>query len=41
MIYKEGDKATKLLQYDEVEIPVDITHYVEAIEDSLCIITQG
>jgi quercetin dioxygenase-like cupin family protein len=41
VIYKEGDKETKLLQYDEVEIPVEITHSVEAIEDSLCILTQG
>lgn len=41
VIYKEGDKETKLLQYDEVEIPVEITHPVEAIEDSLCILTQG
>lgn len=41
VIYKEGDKETQLWQYDEVEIPVDITHSVGAIEDSLCILTQG
>jgi hypothetical protein len=29
------------MQYDEVEIPIGITHTVEAIEDSLCILTQG
>lgn len=39
--YKEEDRVVKLLQYDEVEIPIEIRHSVEAIEDSLCILTQG
>ena len=41
VIYKKGNKEIKLLQYDEVEIPIEIIHSVEAIEDSLCILTQG
>jgi quercetin dioxygenase-like cupin family protein len=41
VIYKEGDKIVTLQQYDEVEIPVEIIHSVEAIEDSLCILSQG
>lgn len=41
VIYHEGNKVVELKQYDEVEIPVDITHAVEAIEDSLCFLTQG
>jgi quercetin dioxygenase-like cupin family protein len=39
--YKEANRVVKLMQYDEVEIPIGITHSVEAIEDSLCILTQG
>lgn len=41
VIYKEENRIVTLMQYDEVEIPVEITHSVEAIEDSLCILSQG
>lgn len=41
VIYKEGDKVLNLMQYDEVDIPIEIIHSVEAIEDSLCLLTQG
>lgn len=41
VIYKEESRVVELRQYDEVEIPVEITHSVEALEDSLCILTQG
>lgn len=41
VIYKEVDRIVKLMQYDEVDIPVEITHSVEASEDSLCILSQG
>lgn len=41
VIYKEENRIVELMQYDEVEIPIEITHSVEAIEDSLCILTQG
>ena len=41
VIYKQGDEVTSLSQYEEQEIPVDILHSVEAIEDSLCLLTQG
>ena len=41
VIYKEGDKKVNLFQFDEVEIPIEIIHSVEAIEDSLCLLTQG
>lgn len=41
VIYKEESRKVELMKYDEVEIPVEITHSVEAIEDSLCILTQG
>ena len=39
--YVEGNKVTNIAQYDEVDIPVEISHSVEASEDSLCILTQG
>ena len=41
VIYNEGERIVQLGQYDEVEIPVEITHTVEAVEDSLCLLTQG
>ncbi len=41
VLYKEEHRIVKLMQYDEVDIPIDITHSVEAIEDSLCMLTQG
>jgi quercetin dioxygenase-like cupin family protein len=41
VVYKENDKIKELSQYDEVEIPVNIIHSVEAKEDSLCLLTQG
>lgn len=41
VIYNEQNRVVKLFQYDEVEIPIDVTHSVQAIEDSLCLLTQG
>lgn len=41
VIYKEGNQQTVLDQYDEIDIPVQVTHSVEAKEDSLCLLTQG
>ncbi len=41
VIYSEENRKVKLMQYDEVEIPIEITHTVEALVDSLCILTQG
>jgi ribosomal protein L21 len=37
----EEGKTIELDQYDETEIPVEVTHSVEAKEDSLCLLTQG
>lgn len=39
--YQINNESTILLQYDQVEIPVGIIHSVEALEDSLCLLTQG
>jgi quercetin dioxygenase-like cupin family protein len=41
VIYKEENRVVELMKYDEVGIPIEIIHSVEAIQDSLCILTQG
>lgn len=41
VIYNQQGTATELQQYDEIEIPVNVIHFVVAKEDSLCILTQG
>lgn len=40
VIYKEENRVVELMKYDEVDIPVEITHSVKAIENSLCILIQ-
>lgn len=41
VIYRENDREVRLEQFDEVNIPVNTTHSVEALQDSLCLLTQG
>ncbi len=41
VIYKESAREVKLNIFDEVEISVHTKHSVEAIENSLCLLTQG
>jgi quercetin dioxygenase-like cupin family protein len=41
VIYKQHEKETELQKFDEVEIPVNTIHSVEATEDSICLLTQG
>lgn len=41
VVYQEQDRKVTLNQYDQVDIPVEETHWVEALEDSLCLLTQG
>ena len=38
--YIEVDKKILLKQYDEFEIPADVTHYLVAEDNSLCLLTQ-
>lgn len=40
VVYSEEDKDIKLEQYDEYEIPVEVTHSVKANSDSICLLTQ-
>lgn len=41
VMYKNMDMERFLHQYDEHIIPADEIHFVEAIEDSLCMLIQG
>ena len=41
VIYKQHETETELQKFDEVEIPVNTIHSVEAKEDSICLLTQG
>jgi len=41
LFYRECERNIKLETFDEIDIPVNVSHSVEAIEDSLCILTQG
>jgi quercetin dioxygenase-like cupin family protein len=39
--YREGEKLVLLEQYDEISIPVNVLHSVEALKGSICLLTQG
>jgi len=41
VVYKQHEKETELQKFDEIEIPVNMIHSVEAKEDSICLLTQG
>ena len=41
VIYRQHEKESELQKFDEIEIPVNTIHSVEAREDSLCLLTQG
>lgn len=41
VIYREAAREVSLERYGEVGIPVEVTHGVEALEDSICLLTQG
>ena len=41
VVYREADREIRLDQYQEVDIPVEVMQGVEALEDSLCLLTQG
>ena len=41
VMYKNNDIERFLHQYDEHVIPAEEIHFVEAVEDSLCMLIQG
>lgn len=40
VIYSEKEANSVLQQYEEYEIPINTTHFLEANEDSICLLTQ-
>jgi len=41
VVYEQGADRTELRLFDEQEIPMHVPHAVEALEDSLCLLSQG
>ncbi|MFP8487870.1 hypothetical protein ACKGJO_02135 [Gracilimonas sp. Q87] len=41
VIYHQSKKDERLEQFDEIDIPAEISHSVAALEDSLVLLTQG
>ena len=41
IIYKEESRSVTLHALEDIEIPVEVLHSVDALEDSLCLLTQG
>lgn len=41
VLYEQGHERTELSLFDEQEIPLHVPHAVEALEDSLCLLSQG
>ncbi|AFD05924.1 cupin domain-containing protein [Solitalea canadensis] len=41
VVYTEGEKKIPLSVYEHTDIPLGIPHTVEALEDSVCFLTQG
>lgn len=41
VIYHQPKKDIRLKQFDEIDIPAEMSHSVAALEDSLVLLTQG
>ena len=41
LMYHMDKKDIRLKQYDEIDIPANVTHSVAALKDSLMLLTQG
>jgi quercetin dioxygenase-like cupin family protein len=41
VIYRQGESNIELGKFDDLDIPIDIVHSLEAEEDSICILIQG
>lgn len=41
VIYKQGELSKTISTQEQTEIPVEVTHSVEALEDSMCLLIQG
>jgi quercetin dioxygenase-like cupin family protein len=40
VIYRTGEEETVISKFDELDIPVNVPHAVEALEDSVCLLIQ-
>lgn len=41
VLYREADREVTAETFDEILIPIETIHNVQALEDSLCLLTQG
>ena len=41
IMYHQGKKDYRLKQYDEREIPANVSHSMSALDDSMVLLTQG
>ncbi|MCO5948590.1 hypothetical protein [Mucilaginibacter flavidus] len=41
VIYKEAGRTVTMNKYEDVDIPINVTHSVEAVEDSICFLIKG
>jgi quercetin dioxygenase-like cupin family protein len=41
IIYRQGEKSLTLSALEDTDIPLNVVHSVEALEDSLCLLIQG
>lgn len=41
VIYKEAGRIVTMNKFDDVDIPIDVMHSVEAVEDSICFLIKG
>lgn len=41
VVYREVDREITADTHDEIVIPIETIHNVQALEDSLCLLTQG
>lgn len=39
--YKEADRIVGVGRFDELDIPMNVLHSVEAMEDSICFLIRG
>jgi quercetin dioxygenase-like cupin family protein len=41
VVYIQGECKTELNKFEDINIPVNVIHSVEALQDSLCLLSQG
>ena len=41
IVYRRANDSVNLSKFDEIDIPINVPHSVEAQEDSICFLIQG